>query len=390
MNSFNKKKKVLFVMDSYRVGGTTVSTRNIVGLLDQDKYEPYIWVLSDIGLLKDLFADCKIIKTCFVLHAIMLSSFKDEERLIPRIGVMIIRFLKHHSSKLKECFYSYSVKKCLKNMEFDTVVACAEGATTDFVSYMIHPNRVTWVRCDYANYFTQQQIESKRSQYSVFNHIVCVSEKVKDGFDNVYPEYANKTICIHNPQDVNLLIKRAEIDDGDNRFKTDKTCIVSIGRICELKRFHVIPSIAKQLIDKGLDFRWYIIGDGDEEEKINISAEIEKYKVSDNVILLGAKSNVHYYINKANLLVSLSRTEACPRVVNEAKVLHTPVVSTDYRTIYEYIVDHENGIITPIDQIGDAVYDILTNKVLYDKIESNISTFTFDNSLLLEKIESVL
>lgn len=383
-------KRILFILDSYRVGGTTVSTRNIVGLLEKEGYHPVVWALSDNGLLKGMYNDCKQIKTCFIIHALMLESYKEEKNMFRRFGAMIIRFLKKRSPYIKRLIYSYSVKKCIHGMKFDTIVACAEGATTDFVSYINHSSRVAWVRCDFVNYFTKPVIEAKRRQYSCFNHIVCVAEKTKEGFDEVYPEYADKTIYINNPQDASFLKELALVDDRDVRFKKDKICIVSIGRVQEIKRFSLIPVIARNLKERGVDFYWYIIGDGDSFEMKRIEDEIVRNNMVGCVVMLGAKYNAHYYIKNADLLVSTSRSEACPRVVNEAKVLKTPVVSADYRTIFEFIQDHENGLISPIETIADAIYEILTDKSLFEKITKNITRFEFDNEELMKKIKSIL
>lgn len=384
------KRKVLFVLYSYNVGGTAVSTRNLVSLLDESKYEPYIWVLNDKGVLKDLYKDCNLVKTCFVARALMLTSYKEEKGL-RRLGALLIRFAKNHSGCIKKALCNHAIRKCIVPNSYDTIIACKEGKETDFVSYINHPNLVAWVRCDYASTFSKKQIEQNLGLYRKFKHVVCVSEKTMEGFIGVYPEFANKTICIYNPQNENLLVQNALIDDYDKRFKTDKTCIVSVGRIHSVKRFSFIPSIASALVKKGLDFYWYIIGDGHSQADLEeINKEIQKNNMEGKVVLLGAKANAHYYINKADLLVTLSKSEACPRVVNEAKILHTPVVSTDFPTIYEYIVDHENGLISPIEKITDTIYEILTDNELYNKIEENISAFSFDNTELMQKIYSIL
>jgi glycosyltransferase involved in cell wall biosynthesis len=90
------------------------------------------------------------------------------------------------------------------------------------------------------------------------------------------------------------------------------------------------------------------------------------------------------------LLVCLSSSEACPRVINEAKILSTPTVSTNFDTIYEYLEDGKNGIISSLETIQNSIVDILQNKELYSKIKTEISNFHFDNSLLVKKIEKVL
>lgn len=385
------KKKILFVLESYRIGGTTVSTRNLIGVLEKtNKYSIFLFSLNNEGLLKDIYKDCNTVKTCFLAHALMMQSYKEGKNIFFKFVAMGIRFLRNHSPSIKKYFYSYIEKRCLKNLRFDTIVACAEGKTTDFLSYINHDNKIAWVRCDYANYYTELQINQKRDQYKTFKHIVCVSERTMEGFKSVYPEYANKIVSIYNPQDEALLHKLASIDDNDYRFITNKKIIVSVGRIDKIKRFSHIPTIVVSLIKMGLDFTWYIVGDGDKNELNLIKGEIQKNHVENTVILLGAKSNAHFYIKNADLLVVTSLSEACPRVINEAKILKTPVVSTDFRTIYEYIENGKNGIISNISVIDKEIYRILSDNELYNNISNEISSFSFDNTELITKIQSIL
>ena len=105
---------------------------------------------------------------------------------------------------------------------------------------------------------------------------------------------------------------------------------------------------------------------------------------------MGIKTNPHYYIKNADLLVSLSISEACPRVINEAKILHVPVVCTDFDTAKEYIDNMENGIISPIEDIKYSILEILQNGELNNKIKGNISKFNFDNNDIMNKINSIL
>ena len=105
---------------------------------------------------------------------------------------------------------------------------------------------------------------------------------------------------------------------------------------------------------------------------------------------MGLKTNPHYYIKNADLLVSLSISEACPRVINEAKILHVPVVCTNFDTAKEYIDNMKNGFISPIDEIKHSILKIIQNEELKNNIIANISKFHFDNDDILKKINEVL
>lgn len=380
------KKKILFVLPSFGIGGTTVSTRNLIAVLGNQHYEATVWALNDLGILQGMYDGVGKVKTCFAAQAMTMSGWKDENGWIKRLAVAFLRFLRNHSHKAERFLIRHSIKKCLGNRQFDTVVACQEGFATLFASYIDAPNKLAWVRCDYKEYIKTHH-NRKEGFYSKFNGIVCVAEQTTRNFKEIYPEFADKTFCIYNPQDSGLIRKQALDNDHDPRFVTDKPVVLSVGRLSKVKRFVEIPRIARELMAQGIDFRWFVIGDG--EEKSAIQKAIDDNKVSDIVILLGAKSNPHFYISKAYLYVCLSSTEACPRVINEAKILGTPVVSTDFDTVYEYISSDVNGLICPIGKITDEIERMLTDKNLYCRIKENIKSFEFDNREIIEKLETI-
>lgn len=47
--------------------------------------------------------------------------------------------------------------------------------------------------------------------------------------------------------DTDAILAKAEKGIDDNRFTTDKFTIISVGRISEVKQFHLIPEIALNL-----------------------------------------------------------------------------------------------------------------------------------------------
>lgn len=381
------KRHLLFILPSFNIGGTTVSTRNIISVLDKNKYDIMVWALNNNGLLSWMYDDVPQLKTCFVAQALALDGWQKEKNWVRRFAAALLRFIANHSAKTRLYLFRFAIKKCIGNRSFDTVVACEEGFTTAFVSQAPCPNRIAWVRCDYKRYFETHH-KRKELFYESYNHIVCVAEQTCKNFTEIYPHLKDKTVCIYNPQDSQLILSQADIDDHDVRFRNNGTVILSMGRLSKVKRFSEIPSIARTLKDKGIDFMWYIIGDG--EEKASIAEAIEKNDVNKLVMMLGAKSNPHFYIKRANLYVCLSSSEACPRVINEAKILGTPVVSTDFPTVYEYLEDGVNGCISSLDHVADAVAELLTNEEKYNNIKSAISVFQFDNTEILNAINIIL
>ena len=67
------KKRVLFVLPSFDIGGTTVSVKNLILLLDKSKYEVTILAMSDTGELRYMYDDIKQIPTSFLLRTLNIS-----------------------------------------------------------------------------------------------------------------------------------------------------------------------------------------------------------------------------------------------------------------------------------------------------------------------------
>ena len=379
-------RNLLFILPTFEIGGTTVSTRNLLSLLDKETYDITVWCLDGQGLLKGLYDETPQVQTTFFVHALAVPSWKTEKGLLRKAAVAVMRQSRRFPA-LYRYLIRHSVHKVLGKKRFDSVIACEEEFATMFATYIPTSNRIAWVRCDYKQYFNRHKC-IKEPFYDDYQHIVCVAEHTTKNFTVIYPELKDRTVCIYNPQDSNFILSQSAIDDHDIRFSTGKTVIISMGRLDDIKRFTMIPPIARQLKEKGMDFVWYIIGDGDERQAI--ANAISLNDVGDSVVMLGAKSNPHFYIKHADLYVCLSVSEACPRVINEAKILGTPVVSTDFPTVYEYIEDKMNGRIASIENIPHAIEEMLTDTVLYNRIKENISSFKFDNSGLIKQVEAIL
>lgn len=380
-------KKVLFVFPSFGIGGTTVSTRSLISLLEKEGYDCWVMPLVPQGKMVHLYDDVKRIETPFVVRALSLRGWEAEPSILKRPLVALLRFLRNHSKRFEHRMVGRALDKIICQHHFDTVVACQEATTTRFVSHASLDNKVAWVRCDYKR-MLEDSHKSKEDFYGSYKAIVCVSDQTCANFKAIFPEYASKTHCIPNPQDSGFIIHRADEIEEEPRFATEGKVLVSIGRFDPVKRFDQVALIARQLLDKGLKFKWYLIGDG--AERPRIEASIKDYHVEDSVILLGVKTNPYYYIKRADLLVSLSRSEACPRVVNEAKILHTPTVSTDFPTIFEFIENGKTGLISGIDNISSTIMHFFTNDATRSRIIENINLFDFDNCELIDSVKSIL
>lgn len=376
--------KLLIVVPSFKNGGTITSLKNLLSKLDLSKFNIDVFAIINIGPNRDFITK----------YVNVLGVGLDDENIKPTLKVSIKRIVYKFVKSIKKGLEKVSIDispiafksvvRKLENKSYDLVIAFQEGQATRFVSYFKNTKKISWVRCDYSNMLRISQGKPQHKLYEKIDKIVCVSNYTKDVFVKILPETKFKTIALHNLISDQLIIQKAnENIDIDIYFNFKEYKILSLGRIDNVKRFSFIPKIVSELKNRGCSFKWYIIGWGNKEEIKSIHHNIKFYNVNNELILLGEKNNPYPYIKEADLLVSTSYSEACPNIINEAKILGTPIVATDFGSVYEFIEDNVNGLISPIETIADKIEIMISNKEVYNKIKNNIAQFKYNNDEIL-------
>lgn len=389
------KKKLLFVLPEFKYGGTVFSTLNMISLL-RDKYDITVLAMTHQGPVLDKYrsVSIKILPQLFLLDTIA-GSLSYTEKGIYRIKFFIFKVIKKAIELLGINYPDMIYKITSKNYsnKYDVVISCQEGIATHFISYIHAPKHIAWFRSECRHWLPElnkdivKAINQESPYYMNCDKIICVSQTTCEDMKAYFPMLASKIIAIHNLQNIDVIINDSHKEIDDSRFIVDNFKIVSIGRMSPHKRFSYIPKIAHQLKLMGCDFTWFVIGGGNAfNEYDKFIANINKYNVRDVVIYLGEKLNPYPYIANCNLLVNISYVEACPRVVNEAKILQTPIVCTDFSSAKEFITSGNNGFITSIDNIHNPISDMVLNRLLYNKIKAECEKFRFSNTEIIDKV----
>lgn len=176
---------------------------------------------------------------------------------------------------------------------------------------------------------------------------------------------------------------------NDISFDPEYFNIVSIGRLDPVKRMSIIPTIANHLVNKGDKIRWLVIGPkgGTDKEYAELTDGIRKFNLGEHVLYLGMQSNPYPFIKNADLLVNTSISEACPYVINEAKILGTPIVCTDFGSAKEFIDSGSTGLISPIDDMAETIHQYINNAEIRNHIKDNLNGFKYDNESIIEQFK---
>lgn len=367
------KKRVLFVMPRYEIGGITISLYSLLSKIDPERLQVDVFA-RPLGAYKGKMPNCRELS-----QNIWLSYPYIGGNAFIKGFQTIVYGLRYLLSKIHINTFPlihWIGGKSLHSDKYDAVVCFTEGMADTVCSFPAK-NLIQWIHCDYSRHLVENNPKVEHYAYERFDTVVCVSEYAKSVFSEIYPEFATKTIAIHNVINVeDIQAKAKDEKDLDEHFKTEMFTIVSCGRLDPVKGFSKIPSIANQI--KGItdnSFRWYIIGGGFAEEQSKIESEIKKYQLENTVILLGSKTNVYPYIAKADLYVCTSESESFPLVVNEAKALSVPIVSNNFPSVYESVEEGVDGYVVSLDAIPEKIADFMVNplKVPVGRIDNTES-----------------
>ena len=253
--------------------------------------------------------------------------------------------------------------------------------------------KMCWIHTDYSTVHVNK--EAELPVWGGYDYIASISDDCTTSFLKTFPELKDKIVLIENILSPDFINQQADLapetkDDADYFKKEDGvTKILSIGRFSAPKHFEAVPQICAEMERLGVDFKWYIIGYGDDSL---IQAALDKYKMRHRMILLGKKTNPYPYIKACDIYAQPSIYEGKSVTVREAQILMKPVVITNYPTAKSQVFSGSDGIIVPLDEMETAagIVDFIKNKDLAGHLVEYLKTHDYGNESEVEKIYSVL
>ena len=249
--------------------------------------------------------------------------------------------------------------------------------------------KLAWIHTDYSNYLLD--VNSELKMWSKYDYIASISSKCTEGFLKIFPDLKDKIVEISNINAEQLIRQQAKENDAeDMTTQEEEICLCSIGRFAHAKNFDHIPSIAKKIKEKGIKFKWFIIGYGGEEQLIR--EKIKEENMEDTVIILGKKENPYPYIKKCDIYIQPSRYEGKAVTVIEAQMLKKPVIITAFPSSASQLEDGIDGVIVPMDDQGcaEGIVKVINNQKLREKIVKNCGMRNYSGSNEVEKLYKLM
>lgn len=311
------KKKIIFIIESFIVGGAEKMLIDIVNHLDPGLYD--ITVCSIYKYSVYPYYERYFDKP-FKEHIHYKYIINNHKRLCYRFSSYIL----NHFPSL---FY-----KTMIGDQYDTVIAFYEGQPTHLVgNASIKGKKIAWLHTltEYSQKNkTNESLINEKKIYQAFDQIVAVSQAVLNSFQKTFCIPDIKTTVIYNSVDISAINQRT-LEKISLPVPKAPPVFISVGRITQVKGYDRIIRVASLLKKEGFSFSWWILGGGSDHEEEKLKTAIQNHKLQNNIILLGHIANPYAFMYHADCYVSASYIEGLSISLLDAMVLHLPIIASD-------------------------------------------------------------
>lgn len=367
------KKRVLFLIDSLTCGGAEKSLISLLPLLDYSQIDVDLLMFKRGGVFEKYVPQ----QVRVISHRLYGSGFVDQlsQRLHQMCFSWNLRFGKKRHGAETHWRAMHQAVMPLEG-QYDVAIAYQQGMPTFFLATKVNAvKKVAWINADVlaAGY----DMDYCKQFYDKMDAVVAVSQKLFDLLSVRASWMQDKLHCVYdiiNPEVVRTL---AQEQVTDMNPVGDALSIVTVGRLTKPKNHLLALDAAHILKDNGLDFKWYFVGEG--EMRTALEQRITDLGLAENVILLGLKENPYPYMAKADVYVQTSAFEGFGMTIAEAKMLHRPVVSTNFDVIHDQIVDHQNGLIADMtpQNVAEKILELIADEELRGSISKSLANETY-------------
>lgn len=339
-------KKINIYMSRLKYGGMELSLINFINNSNIAKdYEVNLYLIYVIN--KELL---DLIDSSVKIHLLCKGKWNYYNKVITAIK-LVLMLINNPKSDISICYSNHQ-----------RILSTLARQSSN--------NSILFIHSDLDRYISKEEIQKikKKIKFDKFKSIICVSAKVRKSLINLYDEsIKNKCHIVANYVDgdkIQSLANEKIKDDIDFKIPT---FINIANHVEEYKNINAIIDAAYKLKKEKLKFQILLVGSG--KDTSNYINKIKSLSLEKNIKVLGSKSNPYPYLKNSKALLFTSAYEGYGMVLDEARVLNIPIISTGSGASQE-ICKGGYGIITN-DIASEIIRYIKSSKVKPPKFNYN-------------------
>lgn len=345
-----EEKKILYVFDNinYKSGARNAALYQIHVLQEKENVTLFSIepcrdeTLSKEYRITDLSGNLAFRSLSVPIREVLSNNNYGKRVKIIRVLYALLARM-HLDHKLYDWLLNREVSAYMEG--FDAVCVVSEASKLrNMVSQLKHPQKIQWIHTDYIAWSQQsgwtKAITSRDGiLYQAYDHIVCLSERLRSRFAERYPHLEQKTMVVPNLIDYEKILRLSQ-EPSPVQVDSNVLNLITVGRMEQEKRHDRLLEIAAEL-KKHREFHWYFVGDG---KLLGDTQRLcEELDLSQQITFTGAMENPYPLMKQCDLFVLLSDYEGTPVTIDEAKVLGLPVLANDVGGIADMLENEVYG-----------------------------------------------
>jgi glycosyltransferase involved in cell wall biosynthesis len=152
----------------------------------------------------------------------------------------------------------------------------------------------------------------------------------------------------------------------------NKFIFLTVGRLVAVKNIELQIKAMAEILEKYPNTELWIVGDGSEKKRLQATSY--KLQATKNIRFWGWQDNLEKFYCRVDVFLLTSNYEGWPQVVIQAAFFNLPIIVTNFSSAGEFIVNNENGIISPINDLPSlkrVMISLIENKKLRARLGKN-------------------
>lgn len=377
-------KKILIANNNMKIGGVQKSLCNLLWSIS-DQYDITLFLFEPIGeYMKDIPERVHIL-SCDSLFRYLGTSQKDCAnhpydylirgtlacvcKLFGRKAVMpLLLHSQEQLPKQYDCAISY-----LHNGDPHRFY----GGVNEFILKKVSAtHKIAFLHCDYMQ--CGANCEENNDAYREFDLIAACSQGCRNSFIRALPELSGKCQTVPNFHQYEKI--RARSDEAPYCYADGQLHVLMVARLAHEKGIDRAIRAIGYVRAQGIAAVLHLVGNGPKEQELRTLSHA--IGLDDAVLFHGDQANPYRFMRNADLLLITSYHEAAPMVIDEARCLGLPVLSTATTSAQEMILDRDCGWVCDNDQssLNMTLTSVLKNYDGLQTVKNHLLSTVFSNA----------
>jgi len=377
-------KKILFKSGSTMLGGLEKVQVEYINYLVENGYNLKIVIENDNGpenvLEKDLKGSVTYLKDYNYIKKMKKFRENRKKNLLSKI--------RYSLELAKEKLYSEKIFLKIYKEFLPDIVIDFDSSLTRTVKKLKTSKNILWIHSSVEHWKKKKsKVQKYVKKIESYDKIICICKEMMQDLIILNKKLEEKVDYIYNPVNENRIKELSKIE-----LKEDEKSLAEKKYLLMVSRLDIVPKDFETLIkafdlakEKSYDGELYLIGDGPDKNKVE--EMILKSKFSNNIRLLGAKSNPYNWMVKADKLILSSKYEGFGIVILEGLILEKTFISSNCKTGPKEILTNERGYLFKVGDFNSLSTLILNAK---DKKITSENLKEFLREEIFNKFQSIL